>query len=161
MTRSAAAPRERSVPGPRLVHCHRSRAFTTVSSGGSFVQVAGAILRKQARGQNPDKDEAAGSSAARPTTPALSCGNACQWSPSTADASVRHLCTAVSERIPARCSGDFGLSMERGGSGHPVRGLGWGRILLEHPCSLCLAKGGNASLAGLAIFQQAEQSTSS
>jgi hypothetical protein len=41
--------------------------------------------------------------------------------------------------------------MERGGSGHPVRGVGWDRLLLEHPFGLCLAKGGNASLAGLAI----------
>jgi hypothetical protein len=39
-----------------------------VSSGKSFAQVAGAILRKQAQGQNPDKDEVGGSSPPRPTT---------------------------------------------------------------------------------------------
>lgn len=32
--------------------------FATVSSGTSSAQVAGAILQKQARVQNPDKDEA-------------------------------------------------------------------------------------------------------
>src|SRR5215218_10531402 len=69
----------------------------------------------------------------------------------------------VSVRIPARLfSGDFGLSMERSGSGHPVRGVGWGRVPLEHPFGLCLAKGANASLAGLAIVPgQAGQWTSS
>jgi hypothetical protein len=33
-----------------------SQRSPAVSSGRSFAQVAGAILRKQARGQNPDKD---------------------------------------------------------------------------------------------------------
>ena len=64
-------PRERGGPGPRLVHTPSdpsgSQRSPAVSSGKSFAQVAGAILRKQARGQNPDKDEAAGSSPARPT----------------------------------------------------------------------------------------------
>jgi hypothetical protein len=43
-----------------------SKRFATVSSGLQR-QVAGAILRKQARGQNPDKDEVPGSSPGRPT----------------------------------------------------------------------------------------------
>jgi hypothetical protein len=38
--------------GPHPIGAER---FVTVSSGRSFAQVAGAILRKQARGQNPDK----------------------------------------------------------------------------------------------------------
>jgi hypothetical protein len=46
--------------GPRLVHTPSepsgSQRSPTVSSSRSFAQVAGAILRKQARGQNPDKD---------------------------------------------------------------------------------------------------------
>jgi hypothetical protein len=57
---SAAALRA-AVPGPRLVHTPSepsgSQRSPAVSSGGSFAQVAGAILREQARGQNPDKDE--------------------------------------------------------------------------------------------------------
>ena len=40
----------------------------TVSSGTSFAQVAGAMLGEQDRVQNPDKDEAGGSSPPRPTT---------------------------------------------------------------------------------------------
>jgi hypothetical protein len=47
----------------------------------------------------PDKDEAAGSSPARPTTPALSCGNARRWWNEIAAAPVRRHCIAVSERI--------------------------------------------------------------
>jgi hypothetical protein len=54
-TRSAAAPRA-GVPGPRLVHMPSapsgSQRSPAVSSGRSFAQVAGAILGKQARGQN-------------------------------------------------------------------------------------------------------------
>jgi hypothetical protein len=50
--------------GPRLVHTPSepsgSQRSPLVSSGRSFAQVAGAILRKQAQGQNPDKDEVAG-----------------------------------------------------------------------------------------------------
>jgi len=63
---------QRGVPGPRLVHTpsepsgsQRSRA---VSISKSFAQVEGAILGKRACGQNPDKDEAGGSSPPRPTT---------------------------------------------------------------------------------------------
>jgi hypothetical protein len=37
-----------------------SQRSPAVSSGKSFAQVAGAILRKQARGQNPDKTPMAG-----------------------------------------------------------------------------------------------------
>src|SRR5215211_240363 len=40
--------------GPHAIGTQR---FITVSSGRSFAQVAGAILRKRARAQNPDKDE--------------------------------------------------------------------------------------------------------
>jgi hypothetical protein len=58
--------------GPRLVHTPSepsgSQRSPAVSSGRSFAQVADAILRKPARGQNPDKDEAGGSSPPRPTT---------------------------------------------------------------------------------------------
>jgi hypothetical protein len=64
-------------------------------------------------------------SPARPTTPGLTCGNGHPVVSFDADASVRHLRTAVPERIPARLfPGDFGLSMERSRSGHPVRGVG-------------------------------------
>jgi hypothetical protein len=45
-----------------------SQRSPSVSSGRSFAQVADAILRKQARGQNPDKDEVGGSTPPRPTT---------------------------------------------------------------------------------------------
>ena len=66
--------------GPRLVHTPSessgSQRSPVVSSGRSFAQVAGAILRKQAQGQNPDKDEAAGSSPARPTNRPVTSGNA-------------------------------------------------------------------------------------
>src|SRR4029453_11628507 len=84
--------------GPHAIGAER---FATVSSGRSFAQVAGAILQKQAPGQNPDKDEAAGSSPARPTTPGLTCGNTCRRSPSIAVVSGSRLRTAVSEPIPA------------------------------------------------------------
>jgi hypothetical protein len=40
--------------GPHAIGAER---FVAVSSGTSFAQVAGAILGKRARGQNPDKDE--------------------------------------------------------------------------------------------------------
>jgi hypothetical protein len=54
-------PRVRGVPGPHLVHMPSdpsgSQRSPAVSSGRSLAQVAGAILRKQGRGQNPDKDE--------------------------------------------------------------------------------------------------------
>jgi hypothetical protein len=40
--------------GPHAIGTER---FPTVSSGSSFTQVAGVILGKQARVQNPDKDE--------------------------------------------------------------------------------------------------------
>ena len=39
--------------GPRAIGTER---FTAVSSGASFTQVAGAILQKQGRVQNPDRD---------------------------------------------------------------------------------------------------------
>jgi hypothetical protein len=109
-----------AAPGPRLVHMPSepsgSQRSPAVSSGRSFAQVAGAILRKQARGQNPDKDEAAGSSPARPTTPGLTCGNACRWSPSMAVTFMRPLRTAVRERIPALLSlDDFGSSVRANG----------------------------------------------
>jgi hypothetical protein len=55
--------------GPRLVHMplepSGSQRSPAVSSGRSFAQVAGTILGKQARGQNPDKDEVPGSSPGR------------------------------------------------------------------------------------------------
>jgi hypothetical protein len=51
--------------GPHAIGAER---LPTVSSGRSFAQVAGATLRKQARGQNPDKDEVGGSSPPRPTS---------------------------------------------------------------------------------------------
>ena len=51
--------------GPHPIGAER---FVAVSSGRSFAQVAGAILRKQAQGQNPDKDEVPGSSPGRPTS---------------------------------------------------------------------------------------------
>jgi hypothetical protein len=67
--RRAAAPAS-GVLGPRLVHAPSdpsgSQQSPAVSSGSSFGQVAGAILRKQARGQNPDKDEVPGSSPGSP-----------------------------------------------------------------------------------------------
>jgi hypothetical protein len=83
--------------GPHAIGTER---FATVSSGTSFAQVAGAILGEQAWVEIPDKDEGAGSSPARPTTPGLSCGNARRWSRPVAVASARRAGTAVSERIP-------------------------------------------------------------
>jgi hypothetical protein len=56
--RTVAAPasgRAWSTFGPHAIGAER---FVAVSSGTSFAQVAGAILGKRARGQNPDKDEA-------------------------------------------------------------------------------------------------------
>jgi hypothetical protein len=41
------------------LHVIGTERFATVSSGTSFAQVAGAILGKRARVQNPDKDEVA------------------------------------------------------------------------------------------------------
>jgi hypothetical protein len=38
-------------------HAIGTEWFTTVSSGASFAEVAGAILREQAPVENPDKDE--------------------------------------------------------------------------------------------------------
>jgi hypothetical protein len=56
----------------RVVHawstCHRSRAVHSGRQRCIVAQVADAILRKQARVQNPDKDEVPGSSPPRPTT---------------------------------------------------------------------------------------------
>jgi hypothetical protein len=52
-----------------------------------------------------DKDEAAGSSPARPTIPGLTCGNACRQSLIALEP-VRCLRTPVSERIPALLSSD-------------------------------------------------------
>jgi hypothetical protein len=46
-----------STVGPRPSGTER---FATVSSGRSFAQIAGAILRKQARVQDPDKTPMAG-----------------------------------------------------------------------------------------------------
>ena len=57
--------------GPHAIGTER---FPTVTSGSSFTQVAGAILQKQARLQNPDKDEVGGSTPPRPTKPALTSG---------------------------------------------------------------------------------------
>jgi hypothetical protein len=54
----------------------------------------------------PDKDEAAGSSPARPTILVLTCGNSRRLSPSIAAGAVRRLRTPVSERIPALLSLD-------------------------------------------------------
>ena len=72
---------------PRLVHVGQhpigSELFVTVSSGRSFAQVAGAILRKQARGQNPDKDavqvQAGLLPAAITYTACRSCFSSSQW----------------------------------------------------------------------------------
>src|SRR5829696_9219734 len=46
--------------GPRLVHPIGTKRFATVSSSTSLAQVAGVILHKQARVQNPDKTAMAG-----------------------------------------------------------------------------------------------------
>jgi hypothetical protein len=71
--------------GPRLVHTPSepsgSQRSPAVSSGRSFAQVAGSILRKQARGQNPDKDEVGGSSPPRPT----------KWPPTSKNAGQPHV----------------------------------------------------------------------
>ena len=78
LERATLAP-DVSEPSPLLgpvTHTIGTEGFPTVSSGASFAQVAGAILQLQALVQNPDKDEAAGSSPARPTTPGLTCDNA-------------------------------------------------------------------------------------
>jgi hypothetical protein len=93
-------PRAWSTFGPHTIGAQR---FIAVSSGASFAQVAGTILGKQAWVENPDKDEAAGSSPARPTIPPLTSGNACHVAPSIAAASVSRVSTAVSERIQHCC----------------------------------------------------------
>ena len=88
--RSAGGVRDQTGPGtrpePGLVHVwstrHRNRAVRNGLQRYIVSQVASAIQGEQAPGQNPDKDEAAGSSPARPTTPVLSYGNAHRWSPS-------------------------------------------------------------------------------
>jgi len=75
-TRCAAAPRAGrawSTFGPNPIGAER---FAAVSNGASFAQVVGTILGKQGQAQIPDKDEAAGSSPARPTNRPLSSGNA-------------------------------------------------------------------------------------
>src|SRR4029450_11228560 len=62
--------------GPHAIGTER---FLAVASGTSLAQVAAAILRTQAPVQNPDKDEAAGSSPAWPTNRLVTSGNAgCQ-----------------------------------------------------------------------------------
>jgi len=66
--RCPASGRAWSTFGPHAIGAER---FVAVSSGASFAQVASVILGKRAQGLNPDKDEAAGSSPARPTTPRL------------------------------------------------------------------------------------------
>jgi hypothetical protein len=49
---------ERGGFGPHLVHTQSEpEQCAAVSSGASFAQVAGVILQKQARVENPDKDE--------------------------------------------------------------------------------------------------------
>jgi hypothetical protein len=59
--RHAAAEDAKLLAALRLLfsnpHPIGTQRFATVSSGTSFAQVAGAILQKQARVQNPDKDE--------------------------------------------------------------------------------------------------------
>jgi hypothetical protein len=55
-------PHERSVPGPRLVTCHRSRAVRNGLQRYVVSQVASGVQGKQAPGQNPDKDEVSGNS---------------------------------------------------------------------------------------------------
>src|SRR5215218_816724 len=103
-TRSAAPPqagRVWSTFGPHAIGAER---FATVSSGTSFAQVVGGILRKRVPVQNPDKDEAAGSSPARPTTPCLTWGNAFGCLSKVAGPRSR-LRAAVQERIPARMAG--------------------------------------------------------
>src|SRR4029453_17292370 len=65
----------------------------------------------------PDKDEAAGSSPARPTIPVLTCGNTRLLSPTTAAAAVRRLRTAALEPIPVRADRLLGrpAAVEAGG----------------------------------------------
>ena len=65
-TKLSLRPSDSPTFGPRLVHMPSepsgSQRSPVVSSGRSFAQVAGAILRKQAQGQNPDKDAVPGGS---------------------------------------------------------------------------------------------------
>jgi hypothetical protein len=62
--RHAAAEDAKLLAALRLLfsnpHPIGTQRFATVSSGTSFAQVAGAILQKQARVQNPDKTHMAG-----------------------------------------------------------------------------------------------------
>src|SRR4029450_9500340 len=80
----APLPPRAGMPGPHAIGAER---FATVSSSASFAQVAGALLGKQARVQISDKDEAAGSSPARPTDQPLTSQDAgrsasrCQFNP--------------------------------------------------------------------------------
>jgi hypothetical protein len=65
-----------------------------------------------------DKDEAAGSSPARPTTPQLTCGNARRGFSFNGGCFREGLRTAVLERIPALLSSDnYGSSVEREAQG--------------------------------------------
>jgi hypothetical protein len=48
-------------------HALGTERFPTVTSGTSFAQVTGAILREHARAQNPDKDEVPRFRASLPT----------------------------------------------------------------------------------------------
>jgi hypothetical protein len=54
LSRDCWVSRTQSTFGPHAIGTER---FATVFSGLLLAQVAGAILRKQARVQNPDKDE--------------------------------------------------------------------------------------------------------
>jgi hypothetical protein len=77
----------------------------------------------------PDKDEGAGSSPARPTTPGLGCRNARRWSLSVA-APMSCLRTAISERIPAHLPQT--ISVENRAAGRTIKCYGecrCGRVL--------------------------------
>src|SRR5215204_2954114 len=88
--------------GPHPIGCER---FATVSNGFQrHVVRAGHRCHpgETSLGQNPDKDEAAGSSPARPTTPGFTRGTTGPLSSPIAAARLHRLRTAVGERITSR-----------------------------------------------------------
>jgi hypothetical protein len=115
--------------GPHPIGAER---FVAVSSGPQrSVVCAGRRCHpaETSPGQNPDKDEGAGSSPARPTTPGLGCRNARRWSLSVA-APMSCLRTAISERIPAHLPQT--ISVENRAAGRTIKCYGecrCGRVL--------------------------------
>jgi hypothetical protein len=158
----APLPPRAGAPSPRLVHTPSepsgSQRSPAGSSGRSFVQVAGAILRKQTRGQNPEKDEAGGSSPPRPTAPTLTSGNAGCLARRPSGRGVFGIKTSYLVTVPCHesallSSHDFGSSVRRRG------GYQDGNACLALPSSKCgwrFAFGGYGEQGGRVVVAVAE-----